>query len=637
MELMRLAGGDRRRFVLLCATLALSGGLGAPVTAQLVTVGRVQYQQHPTVPLKCELGGAWLGPYDFEQVMNPVLNLRNPTYDDRDWGELTHALLLPPPSDAPTEESNRVLIVARRYDTGSLANPGGDTPQVVFFWDRAHPGDLTTQVVNPEITNGSAELFCGGHALTTGGNVLFVGGTDEVKQMQYEGAFWGHRYTHLFMNTTTPTWVYQNWAEPPEVPPVPMMQRDRWYPTALRLADGSILVAGHGNNPVAVPNSGETRERCDVDDAAGTVTWRIYGGSSLLKNVVGSTCHSSSLADLEIYPRMHPLISGEIFASLAYTNVLTLNTCADPANPDRWTTIQSILRPAPDATSVHYVDLTPETGPTEIIYSLGGVLEDTHTLATNRVLRMDVNVADPGASTWTNVGVPQMNSPRIYLNTVILLDGSMVVVGGVSQDPDSFVETYFYHPERYAPPGIFASPDTAWSYMNAEADERTYHTVALLLPSGEVFTAGGQGTSVFVDGQGESLSPVPPWYTVELYQPFYMCNPGRPQIKTMPASIAFGARDVPLDVRLHSTSSAGETRVALVGPGNSTHAMDAGQVYIKLKFAPFTPNANPNQATTIHFDAPPDGNVAPPGWYLLTVVNAEGLPSEGRWIRVGVP
>src|SRR6185503_13706154 len=105
---------------------------------------------------------------------------------------------------------------------------------------------------------------------------------------------------------------------------VPVMQRKRWYPTALRLADGSILVAGHGFNPVAVPDTARTRERCDVDDAAGTVTWRSYGGSSLLTNLMGG-CHTGVLLDLQIYPRMHQLVSGDVFATLSNTEILKFN------------------------------------------------------------------------------------------------------------------------------------------------------------------------------------------------------------------------------------------------------------------------------------------------------------------------
>lgn len=625
-------GVRSRRLAAGSLTLVLAAALGAPAAAQVVTVGRVQYEQKPQVQLDCRTGGEWVGPFDYEHLMNPLLG-RNPTYDDRDWAELTHAVLLPPPSDAPTQPSERVLLVARRYDTGSLANPGGDTLPLSFIWDRGEPATLTSQVVNPDASDASAELFCGGHALTVGGNVLFAGGTDEVQQMTYNGAFWSHRYVQLFMNKQEPYWVTESTATAPDVPPMPPMQRARWYPTAVRLADGSILVAGHGFNPVAVPDSAQTRERCDVDDVAGTLTWRTYNGSSLLTNVVGSSCGVSSLLHLYTYPRMYQLLSGDVFAFYVEADVLSLNACPDPAKPDLWRKIQTALLPAPGANSAHYIDLTPAGGPTETIYALGGAVEGTHSLASNRVLRMDVDVANPAASTWTNVGVPQLNSGRIFLGAVILLDGSLTAFGGVSQDPDSDVVTYSLHPERYEPPGIFAAPDTAWQYLNPEADPRSYHMVAVLLPTGEVLCAGGQGKSVFT----ASLLPDPAWYTAEIYKPAYMCGPARPTIESAPASLAFGAQDLQLDVKLHSSSSGGETRVALIGPGSMTHSTDSGEVYIKLKFTPFTPSRDPGQATTIHFDAPPSGNVAPPGWYLLTVVNSEGRPSEARWVQVGTP
>ena len=629
-------GARARRLTVASALLAVAGVLAAPTPAQLVSAGRPQAQQRPTVPLVDEAGGRWLGPYDLEPAINPDYDPLHPVKDDRNWAEITHAILLPPASDGSSMVSNRVLLICRRYDTGNLAAPGGDTPVHTFIWDRAQPKSLTTMIVDPDRIDGSDELFCSGHTLTAGGNVLFVGGTNQFDQILYGGTFWGQRLTHLFMNKVEPYWVYEPVGMPPEDSPVPDMQRSRWYPTAIRLADTSILVTGHGYNPVAVPDSAQTRERCDVDDLAGTVTWRSYNGQSLLNNLVGSGCGITSLADLSVYPRMHQLITGDVFASLSFTEVLHLDACPDPSNPDRWSIVSSAIHPAPDAATVHYIDLTPETGPSEQIYTLGGSVENTHTLATNRVLRMDVDLADPAASTWVQAGVPQMNAGRLRLHVVILLDGSLLAVGGCSKDPGTGIEKFVYAPERYAPPGIFAAPDAGWSFLNPHAHERTYHQVSLLLPSGEVLTGGGQGVSVFADGPEGTLVPVPPWYSVEVYQPPYLFKEGRPTISTAPTDIALGALDVPLGVKLRSASSGGETRVALVGPGSVTHAMDPSQVYIKLKFAPFTPAADPESETTIHFEAPPDANVAPPGWYLLTVVNAEGLPAAAKWVRVGV-
>jgi hypothetical protein len=33
--------------------------------------------------------------------------------------------------------------------------------------------------------------------------------------------------------------------------------------------------------------------------------------------------------------------------------------------------------------------------------------------------------------------------------------------------------------------------------------------------------------------------------------------------------------------------------------------------------------------------APPDGNHAPPGYYLLFVVDGRGVPSEAKIVRIG--
>jgi len=39
-------------------------------------------------------------------------------------------------------------------------------------------------------------------------------------------------------------------------------------------------------------------------------------------------------------------------------------------------------------------------------------------------------------------------------------------------------------------------------------------------------------------------------------------------------------------------------------------------------------------AGTLNVDTPPHANVAPPGWYLLFILNSARVPSQGRWIRL---
>jgi Domain of unknown function (DUF1929) len=39
-------------------------------------------------------------------------------------------------------------------------------------------------------------------------------------------------------------------------------------------------------------------------------------------------------------------------------------------------------------------------------------------------------------------------------------------------------------------------------------------------------------------------------------------------------------------------------------------------------------------AAALTVDMPANANLAPPGWYLLFILNATRVPSLGRWVRV---
>jgi hypothetical protein len=41
-----------------------------------------------------------------------------------------------------------------------------------------------------------------------------------------------------------------------------------------------------------------------------------------------------------------------------------------------------------------------------------------------------------------------------------------------------------------------------------------------------------------------------------------------------------------------------------------------------------------SDAGSLDVIAPPNGNVAPPGWYLLHIIDGSRVPSIGRWIRL---
>ncbi|MCY1145751.1 DUF1929 domain-containing protein, partial [Actinoplanes sp. Pm04-4] len=57
-----------------------------------------------------------------------------------------------------------------------------------------------------------------------------------------------------------------------------------------------------------------------------------------------------------------------------------------------------------------------------------------------------------------------------------------------------------------------------------------------------------------------------------------------------------------------------------------THGVDQGQRYVPLKFT--------TSGTTITATGPPSGGVAPPGYYMLFVVDANGVPSVAKMVQV---
>jgi Galactose oxidase-like, Early set domain len=66
--------------------------------------------------------------------------------------------------------------------------------------------------------------------------------------------------------------------------------------------------------------------------------------------------------------------------------------------------------------------------------------------------------------------------------------------------------------------------------------------------------------------------------------------------------------------------------VVLIRPNSVTHHTDAGHRLIKV---PFTPTA-----TGVNVGMPPTAAIAPPGYYLLFLVTAQGVPSIGAFVRI---
>jgi hypothetical protein len=196
-----------------------------------------------------------------------------------------------------------------------------------------------------------------------------------------------------------------------------------------------------------------------------------------------------------------------------------------------------------------------------------------------------------------------MQFARRHLNATVLPDGQVLVTGGVSGAGFNNYATGVHEAELW-------NPETgAWTTLAANGVNRAYHAVSLLLPSGAVL----HGAS------GDAAAPRETSH--EIFLPPYLFRGSRPTITSGPAAVGYGQR-----FEIQTSYAAQITGVSLIRLGSVTHAFDVNTRFVPLAFS----------ATTGELDvtAPSNPNLAPPGHYLLFLVNRNGVPSEGKIIQL---
>lgn len=148
---------------------------------------------------------------------------------------------------------------------------------------------------------------------------------------------------------------------------------------------------------------------------------------------------------------------------------------------------------------------------------------------------------------------------------------------------------------------------------------RHYHSMAILLPTGEVMAAGGAqdgGCSVSVHN------------TIEVFKPPYLFKGPQPVIDSASKAVEHGQTIV-----IKTPEPSRIARIVLAKPMAVTHQTDSSQRVIPLTFRVTGP-------ATIEAQAPggiPPNSIAPPGHYMLFILDQDGVPSVAKWIYLGAP
>jgi hypothetical protein len=195
-----------------------------------------------------------------------------------------------------------------------------------------------------------------------------------------------------------------------------------------------------------------------------------------------------------------------------------------------------------------------------------------------------------------------MTSPRVQLNATILPNGQVFVSGG-SAAP--LGENPVHRAELYTPgPG----PGTVRAAARATCDRR-YHSNTLLLPDATVLAVGDNTT--------------PNWEErIEIYSPPYLFNgTARPTISSAPPNVTYGGT-----FAVGTPDAASIRKVVLIRPGAPTHAFDMEQRLVGMTFTA--------GAGVLNVTAPPNSNLAPPGYYMLFILKGNGTPSVAKFVKL---
>lgn len=353
----------------------------------------------------------------------------------------------------------------------------------------------------------------------------------------------------------------------------PDMTEGRWYPTITALPNKEMLMIGGQSNLTTTNNY-----VADVWNPTTNTLRRLTTASSQNRSVQ------------HLYPWLHVAPDGRVFYSGSTTSMAYLNTTGTGA----WSTTYSR-------------DSTGRANGSSVMYEPGKILVvggggNTKTAVT-------INLSNGVQATAT----ASMTYGRTHLNATLLADGTVFVNGGNTSGRNFDDTTSVYTSE------IWNSVTGTWTLGAVAQKPRNYHAVSLLLPDGRVLTGGGGGC-------GNCAVNHP--NTEMFYPPYLFRKDGsglladRPRVTSAPVSMTYNQ-----SYTLYTPSPSTIQKVALVALGSVTHAFNMNQRYLPLTIGTKT-------STTLSVTAPANANLAPPGYYMLFVINSSGVPSVARIIQV---
>ncbi|MGW0969516.1 galactose oxidase-like domain-containing protein [Streptomyces sp. NPDC002516] len=446
-------------------------------------------------------------------------------------------------------------------------------------------GTFTSAVYDPatgsyKVIPTPKDMFCSGHVQLADGRVLVLSGNKAFPVPGGHG-YEGYRESYLF-DPVTETYSRTN-----------DLNDGHWYPSATELGNGDII------------SFGGLRE-----DSSGSVTAERWSNAQQQWLPLWQVNQTWSFWGL--YPSMILMQDGRLFYSGSHVfgngtpgtgsavydyDANTTTAIPGLQNKDQRDQSASVLLPPAQDQKVltlggGNIDSNPDAGRLTDIIDLKAA-NPAYTMGP----RIPQGTVDLGAGQVPETGA----QGKMYVSAVLLPDGKVLETGGALHNRAD--------PVREA--SIFDPATTTFDPVAADPEDRGYHSSAFLLPDGRVMATG--------DNPGNGT-----WnHDVSIYTPPYLLKGTRPTI----TSVIDGEWVYGDTQRI--TVDRPVVKAELIRPAAVTHSSDPNQRFVDL---PLSVDGN-----NVDLNVTSNPNLAPPGWYMLFAVDANGVPSVARWVHLQGP
>lgn len=413
-----------------------------------------------------------------------------------------------------------------------------------------------------EINNPSHDMFCGGMSLQQDGRLLVNGGNGITGTTAFASLF---------------DWRTNQWTR------VQTMSDGRWYNTSVGLPSGEVFTAGgHGGG-----------------NAAGTIEqWNAATGWRRMSGIPWETV-TEPPPGYAIETNLHPFLlvapDGRLAHFGPHDEMHWLSTSGSGGMTAAGATIPGTHYPKQGAWAMY------EQGRVMVTGGLAAISDGT---VVNHGFKVDLNGATPVVA-----AIAPMTYARSFSNAVVLPNGEVMIVGGTS------VGEFFSDAGTIYTPEIWNPESETWRPAADIAAPRNYHSLALLLTDGRVWSGGG----------GLGGIPETDHRDAQIFTPPQLFNADgspavRPEITAAPARIGPG-------VTFRVNASPDVSYFSCIRLSSLTHSVNTDQRHLRL-------SSTAVAAGAYDITTPASPHVLTPGYWMLYAVNSAGAWSVSRVIQV---